>query len=344
MGVGSLQQFHQMRRAAGARDQHTVLQLGASCVQAIEAEPRYHTVLPDAHVIYASALNDHERLLEAIDHFQAALYGPYNEELSYYSRSAVVVSLANAYWRVGRYADLVRALDPVLRGAGTSAQQATALRILSSITWRTTGDLDAATRLLEQSATVAGHSSGLWWRDAVYRGQYLMELGRLEEARAVLRHGVDREAEEMRAKPQTDRAVTANMAIFLGALARVEVRLGHLDRAEEMHAESARLLPPDRQFGRYTWHLLAAEIAAARDNLSLAAEHADTCLEITTRLAARPSIAVAWKLQGRIARDRDQVPYAIDRFRLARDGYITLGHPRDTAEMQAELALLGVDS
>jgi tetratricopeptide (TPR) repeat protein len=340
--VGSLRPFHQMREAARARDMDAVVQLGEPCLRGLEAERRFHAVLPDAHAIYANALNEKERLPEAIAHFEVALYGPDNQELSFYRRSALVVTLANAYWRVGRYQDLVNAVAPVLAGQGTPAQQATALRMLSSITWRTTGDLDAATRLLEQSATAAGQRSGMWWRDAVYRGQYLMELGRLPEAEAVLRHGVDRERDELRAHPNPDRPMVANLAIFLGALARVEVRLGRIEVAEEMHAESAALLPPDRHFGRYTWHLLAAEIAAARQDHPLAAEHADTCLDITTRLGARPSMAVSWKLQGRVARDRDQVPYAIDRFRLARAGYVVLGHPRDTAEMEAELAALGV--
>ncbi len=340
--MGSLQQFLDMQEAARVHDHATVVELGPSVLATISAEPRYHVMLADAHVIYAAALNEHEQLTDAIEHFEHALFGPDTDDLSFYARPAVTVTLANAYWRVGRYQDLVHVIQPVLEGTGTPAQQATALRILSSITWRTTGDLDAATRLLEQSAVAAGHASGLWWRDAVYRGQYLMELGRLGEAQAVLRHGVDREVEEMRAQDhQPDRATIANLAIFLGALARVEVRLGRVAEAEELHAESARLMPPDRQFGRFTWHLLAAEIATARHDLALATEHADTCLELTTRLRARPSMAVSWKLQGRVARDGDRVPYAIERFRLAHDGYVTLGHPRDAAEMRAELVALG---
>jgi tetratricopeptide (TPR) repeat protein len=333
--------YDQMQRAARAKDHETVIALGDLCLAELASDFSMLHQRANAHSMMANSLQEVERLPDAVRHFEAALYGPSTEHLTIYQRPSLTMSLANTYWKVGRYQDLSAAVAPIINGMGSPSQASTALRILSSVAWRTTGNLEEATTLLSQSAIAAGETGSLWWRDAVYRGQYLMELGRLGEAQAVLRHGVEQENAEMIRLGKDDRVTLANLSIFLGALARVEVRLGNVDVAERLHQESGRLLPPARQFGAYTWNLCACEIAAARREWDAATDHADTCILLTTHMGAIPSMAVSWKLRGTVDLGQDRVRPAIEWFTKARDTYRDLGHVRDHYEMDQQLRALG---
>ena len=116
--------FNDMKRASAANDPQAVVALGPRCLGEMATDLSLLPLQADARAIYGHALNELEQLPEAITQIEEALYGSMTHHLRVFKRSALTMLLANSYWKVGRYDDVIAAVAPVLNGQGTPARWA----------------------------------------------------------------------------------------------------------------------------------------------------------------------------------------------------------------------------
>jgi tetratricopeptide (TPR) repeat protein len=243
--------------------------------------------------------------------------------------------------RVGRYEGAADLLTGVAEDIDVEpAMRSTALRGLSVLTWRLTADLGHATELLERAVIVEDRppGEGMWWHDAAYRGQYLLDAARPGEAVKVLRHGVHAQRAETCADPATaPEPARADLAMALGVLAQAEVATDEVDAAVDHIEEAAELLPHRLRYGLAYQLIALGEVSAARGDHPMAVLALDEAESVSMDLELLPALVWVHRARGHTEWDHgDKVRAQVElerAFRLAE----ALGHTAEVPALRSDL-------
>lgn len=268
----------------------------------------------------------------------------FDEGHEHYTRNPLIlrVSLASDLSKLARHRDSAEVVRPIAVQTGEpSDARAMAFRVLASATWHLTGDLGAATELLEQSSVAAGRGSGagLWWKDAFYRGQFLVTLDRAREALGVLQFGVGRQREQYETSDKSD-PHRANLGLSLASLARAEIALMMLDEARSHLDEAAALVPEQKFYGQVAVSRRRAELALADLDLERATDDCERALLASRARGFAGQEADCLQLFGRILQTDGDSAGAKTAYLAARELHEAHATPLFVAQCDAALARL----